>query len=420
MSGSRQDVAPLLDVTIDRLGAQGDGVAIGSDGPIYVPFTLPGEQIRAAIDGDRGRLVAITQASLDRVAPACVHFGRCGGCALQHMAPEAYNAFKAGLVAGALRARGFDISLETLIVVGHGARRRAVLAARRVGGKTLLGFHEAASHTLLPIEECPVLSARIVAALPALADLVAPLQSRSGVARVAVLAADNGLDVTVDDVEKVLAPDLRARLAKDAVAAGLVRLSINRDPVFSEAKPVVMFGSVAVNPPPGAFLQASAAAEAAIASLALEALPKRAKRVADLFAGLGAFTFPLAHRAAVLALDSDRSSLAALAAAARHAQGLKPIETRLRDLFREPLSRKELEGFDAVVFDPPRAGGEAQATALARSGVGTIVAVSCNPATLARDLRILADGGYVLERVTPIDQFLYSAHVEAVAVLRRP
>jgi 23S rRNA (uracil1939-C5)-methyltransferase len=143
------------------------------------------------------------------------------------------------------------------------------------------------------------------------------------------------------------------------------------------------------------------------------------KGVADLFCGVGTFTLALARRARVLALDSDAAALAALAAAARHAQGLKPIEAEVRDLSREPLTARELEPFDAVVLDPPRAGAQAQARELARSGVETVVAVSCDPGTLARDAHILTDGGYAIASVTPIDQFVYSAHVETVTVLKK-
>lgn len=408
-----------MEILIDRLGAQGDGVGEGPAGPVYVPFTLPGERVRAEITGERGRLVEVLEPAPDRIAAVCRHFGSCGGCALQHMDGAAYRAAKVEQVRAAFRARGFEVEPRPLKSVGHGARRRAVLAARRVGGKVMLGFHEAASHTLVAIVECPVLSPRIVAALPGLAELVAPLQSRSGVSRVAVLAADNGLDVTVDDVDKALLPELRTGLAAAAAKCGLARLSINRQPVFTAGEPFVTFGRAEVVPPPGSFLQASQAAEAMLTELVVEALPKKVKRVADLFAGLGAFTFPLAERAAVLAVDSDKAGIAALAAASRKTQGLKPIETRLRDLFREPMSRKELEGFDAVVFDPPRAGAEAQAETIARSAVPVVVAVSCNPATLARDVRVLVNGGYRLGPVTPVDQFLYSPHIEAVAVLRR-
>jgi 23S rRNA (uracil1939-C5)-methyltransferase len=188
--------------------------------------------------------------------------------------------------------------------------------------------------------------------------------------------------------------------------------------VLQARPPALVFDGVEVVPPPGAFVQAVEASEAEMVRLALAATAK-AKRVADLFCGLGTFTFPLARRARVLAVDSDGDAISALTAAARRATGLKPIETKVRDLYRMPLAAKELDDCQAVVFDPARSGAQAQAGQLARSKVATIVAVSCNPGTLSRDVRILIDGGYALEAVTPIDPFLYAAHVEAVAVLRR-
>ena len=207
-------------------------------------------------------------------------------------------------------------------------------------------------------------------------------------------------------------------MAALAVRHGFARLTINKETVALVRPPVLTFGGVDVEPPPGLFVQAAQESEDEMVRLVLAATAK-AKRVADLFCGLGTFTFPLARRARVLAVDQKGSAIQALQAAARRAQGLKPIEAKVRDLFRMPVSAKELEGFDAVVFDPARSGAEEQASELARCKARTVVAVSCNPGTLARDVRILIDGGYVLERVTPIDQFLYSHHVEAVAVLRR-
>jgi 23S rRNA (uracil1939-C5)-methyltransferase len=209
-------------------------------------------------------------------------------------------------------------------------------------------------------------------------------------------------------------------LVRLAAKSRVIRLTVDREPVLIRAKPLLKVAGVAVEPPPGAFVQAAAEAEAAMTAAAVEAIRKaRAKRVADLFSGLGAFTFALSLSARVLAVDSDRAMVTALAAAARGATGLKPIEAKVRDLFRDPLSPRELDAFDAVIFDPPRAGAKAQAEALAASKVKTVVAVSCNPATLARDLRTLVDGGYRLERAVAIDQFLFTSHLEAVAVLSR-
>jgi 23S rRNA (uracil1939-C5)-methyltransferase len=236
--------------------------------------------------------------------------------------------------------------------------------------------------------------------------------------RLTVTLAGNGLDVALEDVPGDPSPEIRERVAREAAALKLARVTIAGDTLYQSTVPAVGFGDANVVLPARAFLQAAPAAEAEMVRLVVSAVGP-AKRVADLFCGLGTFTFPLAKRAAVLAVDGDKQAIGALQSAAKRAPGLKPIATKVRDLFREPLSGKELEGFDAVVFDPPRAGAAAQAAALAASKVAAVAAVSCNPATLARDARILIDSGFKLEAVTPIDQFLFSPHIEAVAVLRR-
>jgi 23S rRNA (uracil1939-C5)-methyltransferase len=194
---------------------------------------------------------------------------------------------------------------------------------------------------------------------------------------------------------------------------------VGGEAIVAAGKPVVTIGGVAVEIEPGLFLQAVPQAERLIADLCVKALPKSVKTAADLFSGVGTLAIPLARRASVSAYDSDKRAIAALANAVRHAQGLKPLTAVVRDLFRDPLSARELGSFDAVVFDPPRAGAAEQAERLAKSKVPLVIAVSCNPATLARDARMLIDGGLRMGPVTPIDQFLYSAHVEALAVFRR-
>jgi 23S rRNA (uracil1939-C5)-methyltransferase len=410
-----------VELKITKLGAQADGVAEGSGEPIFVSGALPGEVIRAEVEGARARLVEVLSASPDRVEAACRHFGTCGGCAIQHLARDRYNEWKRGIVTAAFSARGLDANIGELISVGHGARRRAVFTATRDGREIALGFHAAGSHDVVDLTECAVVDAGIVRLLPSLRTFIAPLVPSKGGARVTVLAATNGFDVAVevDGMGPNLPAGQRARLAAGAAELNLLRFSINGDPVYQMAAPLVAMGAAHVTPPPGVFLQASAEAEAAMARLIVEALPRRAKRAVDLFSGMGAFSFALAARVKVLAIDSDANAIAALEMGKRHAQGLKTIDTKVRDLMREPLSRKELEGFDLAVFDPPRAGAQAQAEMLAKSAVPVVVAVSCNPATLARDARILIDGGYKLGRVTPVDQFLYSPHVEVVAVFTR-
>lgn len=417
----RRGMGDIEDLEIAKLGAQADGVSERASGLMFVPYTLPGELVRAEIEGTRARLVEVLRPSPDRVVPTCRHFMVCGGCAIQHLAYEKYTAWKRETVAGAFAARGLDLEVADPVAVGHGARRRAVFSASRDGRQIALGFHGANSHDVVDLTECLVVDPGIVRLLPDLKAFLAPLVPSKGEARVTVVAASNGFDVAVevDGLGTELPPGQRARLAAGAAELKLLRFSLNGDPVYQSAVPFVTMGAAQVIPPPGVFLQASADAEAAMARMIVEALPKRAKRAVDLFSGMGAFSFALAARVKVLAIDSDKRAIEALEEARRHAQGIKPIDTKVRDLMREPLSRRELEGFDLAVFDPPRAGAQAQAEMLAKSTVRAVVAVSCNPATLARDARILIDGGYRATRIVPVDQFLYSPHVEVVALFTR-
>lgn len=406
-------------LSITRLGAQGDGVADTGSGPVFVPFALPGETVTAEVSGERGRLVAVEVPSPARVAPLCRHFGACGGCALQHLARPAYEEFKRGLVEQALASRGItNAPIGGLVAVGPGERRRAALSARRAGSDVVLGFHEEKGDAIVDLAECPVLAPQIVAALPGIRALLAPLMSRDSEARVLATITATGLDIVAEGLTTKLSAGARAALASAAAHMRLVRLALGRDVVYATGKPTVHFPPAEVILPEGAFLQAAPSAENTMAGLIAAAVGK-AKRVADLYCGCGTFTFALARKATVLAVDSSADSIAALADAARRAQGIKKIETKVRDLAHEPLSRKELEGFDAVVLDPPRAGARAQCEMLAKSKVPAVVAVSCNPATLARDLRILLDAGFRIEAVTPVDQFLFTPHVEVVAALRR-
>lgn len=402
---------------IDRLGAQGDGVADVDGRMVFVSFALPGERIEADVEGERGRLVRMLEPSAERVAPVCKHFGKCGGCSVQHLASDAYAAWKRDLVVNAFQARGLEPEVDVLQRPA-GKRRRAALKALRSPSGVGLGFHEAASHDLIAIEECPVLEPKIVSALPAVGKLIAPLLPKRDEARVTITLTKSGLDVEVDGTERKLSPEIRTGLASGASAMGLARLVVGGDVVVETLQPFLTFGSAEVPLPPGVFVQAVEAAETEIAQRIVAALGKT-KKVADLFCGLGAFTLPIAEKARVSAFDGSKAAVTALGNAAKKASGLKPISAIVRDLFREPLSPLELNEHDAIVFDPPRAGAEAQSQRLARSKVKTVIAVSCNPATLARDARHLVDGGYKIEYVTPVDQFVYTAHVEVVAVFRR-
>ena len=406
------------ELLIRRIGAQGDGVADLDGQSIFVPFTLPGERIEAEVAGDRARLQRVLAPSAERASPVCKHFGRCGGCTVQHMAADTYAEWKRNLVVDAFRSRGLEPVVDALQRTA-GKRRRAVMkAVRTPEGVVALGFYEASSHDLVAIEECPVLEPKIVEAFPAIANLIAPLLSKRGEARVAITLTKTGLDVEITGTERQLTPEVRSVLAAKASDMKLARLIIGKELVVETQPAFLNFGTAEVILPPGVFVQAVAEAEADIARRVVAAVGK-AKAVADLFCGLGAFTFPLAARSRVSAFDGDKAAIAALSAAVKKTSGLKPITATVRDLFREPLSLLEINEHDAIVFDPPRAGAEAQSQRLAKSKAKTVVAVSCNPATLARDARHLVDGGYKIESVTPVDQFLYSAHVEVVAVFRR-
>jgi 23S rRNA (uracil1939-C5)-methyltransferase len=403
-----------IELDIARLGAQGDGIAETGSGPRFVPFALPGERVRLAANGLPD---VVSSASSDRVAPVCRHFGTCGGCVAQHMSDRLYAGWKRSIVVEAFRHHGLRAEIEPLRRISLGSRRRAVLTARHeTSGSVALGYHRRKSTDLIDIEECPILEPAIVARLEALRSIAGALPS--GEIRLTALLTHGGLDVAINHDARRLGPDATDRLCEIAAVHRLARITVNGEVAMERAAPALSFGAVEVVPPPGVFVQAAAAAEQEISRLVADAVG-RSKRVADLFCGVGTFTLPLARLSRVLAVDGDQAAIAALDAAARRAQGLRPIETKLRDLFREPLSARELKDFDAIVFDPPRAGAKAQAERLAQSPVPLIVAVSCDPGTLARDLRILVDGGYSIEAVTPIDQFLFSAHVEAVAVLRR-
>lgn len=391
-----------------------------------MPFALPGETWLQSTAAGITRYAQAPQStpSPDRVTPVCRHFGTCGGCVAQHMAPRLYSEWKRGIVVEAFRQRGLDADVGPLASVAAHSRRRAAFTAVRAGSHIHLGYHERASHIVCDITSCPVLAPAIEAALPSL-KVIAGLVLSNGKAdemRIMVTLAKHGLDVTITGAGRKI--DARGRIEAIGLAqkAGIQRLIVDGDSVLAGAIPVVTVSGVDVALPDQTFLQAVPEAEVYIAKLVMtgvSGLKAKKASVADLFCGLGTFTFAIAKSARVFAVDGDTAAIAALSAAAKHVQGIKPIEARRRDLFRDPLSERELRDFDAAVLDPPRAGAAAQVATLAKSKVPVVIMVSCNPATLARDVRTLVDGGYKLGPVTPIDQFLWSAHVEVVAVLTR-
>lgn len=403
---------------ISRLGAQGDGIADTSAGPVFVPFTLPGETVTAAVSKDRGDLIALLDPSDRRVEPACRHFGTCGGCALQHMAMPDYLGWKRDKVLQALKSQRIEAEVAPIVPCAPHSRRRVTFAVRKVEIGMLLGYNRHLSHEIIDIAECPISVDSIVEQLGSLRALARLSCFTTKPFRMTVTATPSGLDVAFLESGK---PDDGARraIAAFALDAGIARVSVDGEIVVEPVKPHLAFGRAVVTPPPGGFLQAVASAEEAMVELVRSHVGK-AKRVADLFSGAGAFALRLAENAEIHAVESDAASLAALDRAFRFTPGLKRVTTEKRDLFERPLTTKELDRYDAVVLDPPRAGAELQSRQLATSSVPKLAAVSCNPLTLARDLSILIGGGYRLVSVTPLDQFLWSSHVEAVALLEKP
>jgi 23S rRNA (uracil1939-C5)-methyltransferase len=404
-------------LVIDKLGHRGDGVAAGADGPIYVPGALPGETVEVdSVAGhpDRRRLLRVDRPSAERIAPICPHFGVCGGCAVQHWELAPYRAWKRDLVVEALRQVGLDAPVADLIDAHGEGRRRAVFHARRRSHDVLeVGFSAARAHRLVAIDRCPVLAKSLDGAIDtawAIAETIGPVRKPLDIH---VTASDAGLDIDVRG-SGPLPPHLTAALARLAGQRDIARLTRHGELIAQFRAPTGRMGKATVHLPPAAFLQATAEGEAVLARLVVKA-GASAANIADLFAGIGPFALRLAETAHVFAADDDDVALAALKRAAATTAGLKPVATETRDLFRRPLGVTELKRFDAVVFDPPRQGALAQARELAASGVALVVAVSCNPATFARDASELVRGGYRLTAVTPVDQFRYAAHVEIVA-----
>jgi len=415
--------APARRVTarIEGIGAGGDGVVLIDGARVFTPLTAPGDVAEILAYGERGTLLGLVEASPYRVDAPCMHYGSCGGCSLQHVSPDLYRRWKRDRVASALVREGLgDVEAGIPIETPAATRRRAVFAVRRLRDRAVIGFNARRSSEIVDLERCLILDPDLHGRLPGLRALAKGIDAPAF--DLSATLCDNGLDVAI--IGAMPAPSGRqvAALGDAARLAGIVRLTVNAETLLQLAAPLVHFDGIPVTPPPGGFLQASREGEAALVDLVKKAAAG-AKKIADLFSGCGTFALPLARDATLLAVDSDSASLAALAKAGGEAQraGLKvnPVKTEARDLFERPLTAKELKGFDAIVFDPPRAGSAAQAAEIAASEVATIIGVSCNPATFARDARIIVSGGYTLSQATPVDQFVYSPHVELVGVFRK-
>lgn len=411
---------PPIEVVIETIGGEGDGVA---PGPIYVPFTLPGETVRATGGGERRELDAVLVASAERVEPPCPHFGVCGGCALQHWDHPAYLAWKVERLRKTLALQHIETEILAPFAAPPASRRRLALHARPgKRGEARLGYKTRKSWDVIDISACPIADPKLEAALPALRRLAAPLlQHPKSAPTLHVTLTAEGLDVEITGVERKsggLSADARMQLGRIASEFDFARVTMDGEVQYGGRQPLVRVGPAVVALPAGAFLQAVPAAEAAMAAFAVEQAAG-AERIADLYCGVGTFTFRLAQIAPVYAADGHAPAIKALTSAIATAPGLKGITAETRDLARRPVLAVELKKTDTVLFDPPRAGALEQTAEVAASKVAKVIGVSCNPATFARDARALIDAGFSLDRVLPVDQFLWSPHVELVGVFTR-
>jgi 23S rRNA (uracil1939-C5)-methyltransferase len=416
-----------LEIDITELGGRGDGIGKHEDLYVFVPCTVPGDHVLVRVTGRKSDGLAATSLQLlsagpGRVTPPCRHFGECGGCAMQHLDDDLYRVWKRNQLVTALRRAGFAEDLVApMVFIAPGTRRRATFSFLRRRADLLLGFNARASHQLVDVVQCPLLEPSLVDLLPALRVLLREIIPDGREGDVVVTATESGFDLLIEAEARLDLFD-RERLAAFAESADLARLSWRRpgggqiEPLSHRRAAVVRFAGIGVSLPPGSFLQPSPEGEQALASLVFDAVGK-ASPILDLYAGCGSFTFPLAQKAFVHAVEGEASAAQALKSAADH-NGAR-ISVECRDLAQRPLLADELKKFQAVVFDPPRLGAASQVEQLAIAGPPRVVAVSCNPATLARDARSLVQGGYRLTRVTPVDQFPWSAHLEAVAVFER-
>nr|WP_294529233.1 RsmD family RNA methyltransferase [uncultured Rhodopila sp.] len=426
-------VPPAAEIRIERIGSEGDGVGRLPDGsPLYVPLTLPGEHVlarplRSIGDGWASEAAAIEDRSEARVDPPCQHFGRCGGCVLQHWRDAEYRAWKAGLLSFALRQAGFDVPDPLPFHPGlPGERRRIDFAVRRAGGRIILGLHGSRSAEVIDLTDCLVLHPALMALITPLRSLLSGLRAVKREASLVVNLLDSGPDMLLR-TDAALNLDDRNALTAFAHRHDLPRIACAEAGAAPETTcmlrpPVTALSGVTVRPPPGAFLQATAEGEAAIVRTVLQGLPTRVfnkTRVAELYAGCGTLTFALAAAVRVSAFEGDSVAVAALKQAVNQGGLSGRIEAVHRDLARQPLSAKELAAFSGVVLDPPHAGAAAPIGQIAAAGVPVVVYVNCNPATLGRDAKVLRGAGYRLDVVQAIDQFLWSARLESVCIFRR-
>lgn len=419
----------LVQVAVYGVGSKGDGLAKDESGrDFYVPYSVEGDVADVRItakraDGFVADIVNLITPGAHRVEAPCPHFTKCGGCSLQHLDATAYKNWKLERISESLaRSQVKAVPLEP-VLVPQGQRRRASFAVMKKGKTVVFGFNARSSHHIEQVENCLLLTDELNNLIEPLRALLPSVMKREGVGDVIINYPGEAADIVLalPGEMNLKAHQLLMDFAdKHNVGRISWRVDGKGDPELIAQRCSVMtnFGSVKVELPPSPFLQPSKMGEEALVEFALSAL-KDEKKILDLYAGCGSFTFALAQYGVVHAIETNVPALKALELSAGRGGVGGRITTEVRDLDRQPVMGKELENVDAVLFDPPRAGAREQVEHLASSNVPLVIAVSCNPTTFARDAAVLIEGGYVLEKLLPVDQFTWSAHVEVAAIFKK-
>ncbi len=404
----------MTEIRIERLGHHGDGLA---DGPIFAPRTLPGEVVTGDLEGDRLCNVKVLHPSDERVKPGCPAYNRCGGCSLHHASDGFVENWKSEFVESALAAQGIKCSVRNFSQSPPKTRRRVKFTGTRTKKFAVVGFLGRDKKTIQNIDGCLVITNTLNSIIPFLEEFTHRFSSRKARLSFWCLETQTGIDVAVDGLGDVSKTELEA-MASLAGATGIARLTVGDDTVMQSTAPKIVLGNVSVEPPARTFTQATLHGECALQKSVHEAV-LGAKNVVDLFSGIGTLSLPLAKFVKVDAFEVSRDSCLALDLAVKKADGLKEVNVYQRDLFRRPLDDEELNKYGAAIIDPARAGAEEQTKWMARSNLDRIALVSCNPVTLARDLKILLDAGFALSWLDVIDQFRWTTHTEVVAFLQK-
>lgn len=419
-------MASTSEITIEFLGPKGDGAGKGPRGRVFVEGGLPGDVVRAKTwRGEdeivRGEITEIVKPSHHRTQAPCKYYDVCGGCTLQHAKAEFYRGWKQDVVRDALKKLNLQPRRwEEPVFIEGGTRRRATFAVKKVGNRAIMGYYRRRSKEITDIDSCLVIAPEIISMRDRLKPLLPEImQDKRGI-DVFIQFVGGTYDVVITGpIGPKAEPDMRtreavadiARKAKIARVGWRLRDRDDIDTLIENTKPTATFGELRVGLPAAAFLQPTLAGEQALVDAVMALLPNKKGHYADLFSGCGTFSGPMLARGTVDAYESVDSAIKALV----KSKGTLPLKAFKRDLFRNPLRRDEANRYDAIVFDPPRAGAREQVQALASCKVPLIVGVSCNPATFARDARILCDGNFRLDSVKVVDQFTWSHHVEIVA-----